>query len=41
MLNILGELVTKNKLYTQWNQEFDVPELDEDAVVDFMEERMK
>jgi adenylate kinase len=30
----IGKLITENKLYTDWNQEFDVPEYDEDKVLD-------
>lgn len=29
----IGKLITENKLYTDWNEEFDVPEYDEDKVL--------
>lgn len=28
----IGKLITDKKLYTEWNEEFDVPEFDEDLV---------
>lgn len=30
----IGKLITEKKLYTEWNEEFDVPEFDEDQVIE-------
>eukprot|EP01016_Furgasonia_blochmanni_P056806 TRINITY_DN9740_c0_g1_i1.p1 TRINITY_DN9740_c0_g1~~TRINITY_DN9740_c0_g1_i1.p1 ORF type:complete len:184 (-),score=18.63 TRINITY_DN9740_c0_g1_i1:223-774(-) len=38
-LNV-GKLITENRLYKEWNAEFDVPEFDEDMVIDFLEPSM-
>ncbi len=35
-LNV-GDLILEKKLYTEWNQEFNVPEFDEDATLDALE----
>jgi adenylate kinase len=35
-LNV-GQLILDKKLYTEWNQEFNVPEFDEDATMDALE----
>jgi len=34
---MLGDLVNEKKLYSSWNTEFDVPEFDDDMVVDYLE----
>ena len=36
----LAELVTEKKLYKTWNQEFNVPEFDEDMICDELEPLM-
>ena len=36
----LAELVRERKLYKTWNEEFDVPEFDEDMVCDYLEPMM-
>jgi adenylate kinase len=33
----IGKLITDKKLYTDWNKEFDVPEFDDDKVLDELE----
>jgi len=33
----VGELILNNKLYKTWNEKFNLPEFDEDMVVDFLE----
>ncbi len=33
----LGELINSQKLYKNWNETFDIPEFDEDMVLDFLE----
>jgi adenylate kinase len=37
----LGNIINENKLYTEWNKEFDVPEFDEDKVLDYLEPLIK
>ena len=36
----LAEMIRERKLYTKWNEEFDVPEFDEDMVCDELEPMM-
>ena len=36
----LAELIRERRLYQEWNQEFDVPEFDEDMVCDELEPMM-
>lgn len=36
-IDFLGELVNQQKLYTEWNNEFDCPIADDDMVVDYLE----
>ena len=36
----LAELIREKKLYQKWNEEFDVPEFDEDMVCDELEPLM-
>jgi len=36
----VGLLINERKLYKQWNDEFDVPEFDEDMVCDELEDAM-
>ncbi|CAI4221991.1 unnamed protein product [Auanema sp. JU1783] len=36
----IGEIVRENKFYTEFDEEYDTFVLDEDAILDFMEERM-
>lgn len=33
----LGELINSQKLYKSWNEKFDIPEFDEDMVLDYLE----
>ena len=35
----IGKLITENKLYNSWNEEFNVPEFDDDMLLDFIEEK--
>lgn len=37
----LGKIIHDKKLYTNWNEEFDVPEFDEDQVLEYLEPLMK
>lgn len=37
----IGKLVNEKKLYKTWNKEFDVPEFDEDMIIDNLEEAAK
>jgi adenylate kinase len=37
----IGKLITDKKLYTDWNKDFDVPEFDEDKVLDEIEPMIK
>ena len=37
----LGKIVNDMQMYTEWNQEFDVPEFDEDKVLDYLEPLIK
>ena len=37
----IGKLIHDQKLYTEWNEEFDVPEFDEDKVLDVIEPLIK
>jgi len=37
----LGKIIHDEKLYTDWNQEFDVPEFDEDKVLEVLEPLIK
>jgi adenylate kinase len=37
----LGDLIKNKKLYDQWNKEYDVPEFDEDKVLDELEPMLK
>lgn len=39
-LNI-SEIITTHKLYDSWNEEFNVPEFDDDKLLDFIEEHYK
>lgn len=39
-VNFSGDVINSHKLYKNWNEEFNVPEFDEDMVVDFLEETM-
>ena len=36
----VGDLVNEKKLYKTWNEEYGVPEFDEDMVVDELEDLM-
>ena len=36
----LAELIKSEKLYKDWNEQFDVPEFDEDLVCDYLEPLM-
>ena len=33
----VGSLINTHKLYTQWNEKYNLPEFDDDMVVDFLE----
>ena len=33
----VGKLVTDQKLYKDWNEKYDLPEFDDDLVIDFLE----
>lgn len=33
----IGELITKHKLYKNWNDKYNLPEFDDDLVIDFLE----
>ncbi len=35
----IGELINKHKLYKIWNEKFNLPEFDDDMVVDFFRAR--
>ena len=37
----VGDLVNEKKLYKTWNEEYGVPEFDEDMVVDELEDLMQ
>jgi len=36
----LGEIINENNLYKFWNDKYDLPEFDEDMVVDFLEDEI-
>jgi adenylate kinase len=33
----VGKLVNDKKLYSQWNEKYNLPEFDEDLVLDYLE----
>ena len=33
----VGKIVNDNKLYKEWNQKYNLPEFDDDMLVDFLE----
>lgn len=37
----VGEIIRNKKLYEKWNEEFDVPEFDDDKVIDALEPSMQ
>ena len=40
-ITIIGKLITDKKLYKSWNEDFDVPEFDEDMLIDELTYKME